>query len=213
MLRSFSWVHYRRNSDFDLVTFSQSIFFFCVCVLCRKSGSAHLMQLTHALWAPSLRSKSATACTTFAMGSHPLTPPSFPSLRMESSRTAAADQAGRSCQTVLHALTQDHLPPVRLGEDAMLVAMFPDYYIKSHARNVRVQCIKIDWFLCWVCTERSKSFKKSFKCYCHIALVIVCFKFLLYHTWGLQSNRDLLNTVNLRYDVFKICTYQIMELF
>lgn len=62
-----------------------------VCVFCRKSGSAPLMQLTRASWAPSLRSKSATACTTFAMASLPLTPPSSPSPRMESSRTAAAD--------------------------------------------------------------------------------------------------------------------------
>lgn len=78
----------------------------CVlCVFCRKSGSVHLMQLTRALWAPSLRSKSATACTTFAMGSHPLTPPSSPSLRTESSKTAAADQAAQTCRSVLHTYT------------------------------------------------------------------------------------------------------------
>lgn len=64
--------------------------YICLCV-CRKNGSAPLMQLTLALWVPSPRSKSATACITFAMASHLLTPPSSPSLRMVSLRTAAAD--------------------------------------------------------------------------------------------------------------------------
>lgn len=164
-----------RTSFYTFLSFTVCDISVCLCMFCRRNGSALWMQLTHGSWVPSLRSKNATACTTSAMASLPPLPPNCPSLKMASSRIVAADCCLWYCIGQIQVKVFGHV--------GVHVLWLLD---NTSAKNI---CIWMytDCILYGFCTDMIMEFKGLLNCRTELMYI-----YWYSQTWGLRLQKQRL---------------------